>query len=114
MYEDIFTSHGHMSEKDMLLTLIAEGRQARAEQASQFHFLNTKINKIMGQFEDFSAALDKLDTDISGVAAELAAIGSQTPTGALTADQAATLLARIGGEQTKLEALVVPPVVAAS
>lgn len=66
----------------------------------------------MAQFDDFTAALDKLDTDIQSVSDELAAIGSQTPTGALTADQAAALLARIAGEQTKLEALVVPPAVA--
>lgn len=72
------------------------------------YFLTLKIEKIMGQFEDFTAALDKLDTDIQGVAAELAAIGSQTPAGALTADQAAALLARIAGEQGKLEALVPP------
>lgn len=112
MFEDIFTSHGHMSEKDMLLTLIAEGRQARAEQASQFHFLNTKINKIMGQFEDFSAALDKVDAGVQGVAAELAAIAG-APQGGLTADQEASLLARIQGQADKLTALEVPPAPAA-
>lgn len=112
MFDNIFKSHGHMSEKDILLTILAEVRAARGEFASEFHFLNSKISHIMGQFEDFTAALDKLDTDISAVATELGNIASQTPTGALTADQAASLLARIVGEQTKLEALAVPPVVA--
>lgn len=112
--QNIFQSHAHMSEKELLITVIQNQHIIMGQNSLEFHFLKTKIEQIMGQFEDFSAALDKLDTDISGVAAELAAIGSQTPTGALTADQAATLLARIGGEQTKLEALVVPPPVAAS
>lgn len=77
------------------------------------YFIISKLTIIMGQFEDFSAALDKLDTDIAAVATELGNIGTTTPVGALTADQAASLLARIAGEQSKLEALAVPaPVVA--
>lgn len=103
MLDIIIQEHAGKSDRDLLHIVLLE-----------FHYLNKKIDKIMGQFEDFSAALDKLDTDISGVAAELAAIGSQTPTGALTADQAASLLARIAGEQSKLEALAVPAPVPAA
>lgn len=61
----------------------------------------------MDQNADFSAALDKLDTDISAVAAELATLSS-TPQGGLTADQETALLARIAGASTKLEGLIVP------
>lgn len=69
------------------------------------HFQNKKI---MGQNEDFSAALDKLDADIQSVSDKLTAIINETPAGALTADQASALIARIQGEQTKLEGLAAP------
>jgi outer membrane murein-binding lipoprotein Lpp len=89
--------HLSKTDRELLYTILV----------NQF-LINQKLDKIMGQFEDFSAALDKLDTDISAVAKELGDIASQTPTGALTADQAASLLARITGEQQKLEALAIP------
>ena len=109
MFDNIFSSHKHMSEKDLLLKILHNQDVIMGQIASEFHLLNTKIDKIMGQFEDFTAALDKLDTDIAAVATELASIVNQTPAGALTAEQAASLLARITSEQTKLEGLVVPP-----
>ena len=60
--------------------------------------------KIMAQFEDFSAALDKVDADIQAVADK---IGGNPD--ALTPDQAAAILGRIAGQGAKLEALVAPP-----
>lgn len=75
----------------------------------QNNFIISKLAIIMGQNEDFTAALDKLDADIQAVAAALAAAIGSVPAGALTADQAAALIARISGEQATLEGLVTPP-----
>lgn len=97
MNNNILREYGRLSDRDLLFKIL-----------SNQHFIISQNSKIMGQFEDFTAALDKLDTDVQGVAAELAAIGSQTPTGALTADQATSLLARIAGAQSKLEVLAIP------
>ena len=97
MFEFIKSSHSHLSEKELLYTILANQ-----------HFIINQISKIMSQNEDFTAALNKLDSDITAVAAALAAAVASTPTGALTAEQAAALIARIQGEQTKLEGLVTP------
>lgn len=59
--------------------------------------------KFMAQFEDISAALDKVDTDIAAVAAKTA---SAT---AMTDAQAAEVVTRIAGQSAKLEAIVTPP-----
>lgn len=64
----------------------------------------------MGQNEDFTAALDKLDVDIQAVSDEIKQIIGTVPAGNLTADQATALIARISGAQQKLEALAIPPV----
>jgi TolA-binding protein len=58
---------------------------------------------IMAQFEDISAALDKVDQDIAAVAAKT---GSAT---AMTDAQAAEVVTRIAGQSAKLEAIVTPP-----
>lgn len=97
MIELIIEAHKGKSDRELLHTILVNQ-----------YLITQKLEKIMSQFDDFTTALDKLDTDISAVAAELAAIASETPTGALTADQAASLISRITGEQNKLEALVVP------
>lgn len=102
MFELLKNQHGHLSEKDLLIMIL-----------SNQHFIISKIAIFMGQFEDFSAALDKIDTGISGVAAELRAIAG-APQGGLTADQEASLLARIQGQADKLTALEVPAAPAAA
>lgn len=110
--QNIFQSHAHMSEKELLLTIIQNQHIIMGQNSLEFHFLKTKIETIMGQFEDFSAALDKVDAGVQGVAAELAAIAG-APQGGLTADQEASLLARIQGQADKLTALEMPPAPAA-
>lgn len=101
MFEIIKLRYGHLSEKDLHIMELVK-----------LDFIISKIAIFMGQFEDFSAALDSLDTGITGVATTLAGLASQ-PKGGLTADQEAQLLARIQGESDKLSALTVPAAPAA-
>lgn len=98
MYEDIFTSHGHMSEKQIGLATLAEVRMARAEQASQFHFLNSKINNLMSAATDLQTLVDQLTASQAGLKTSLdtiktgvATIVAGIPAGGMTADEVAAL-----------------------
>ena len=96
MFNFLKKQHQGDSDRDLLLQIVANQ-----------HFIISKISIFMGQFEDFSAALNKIDTGITGVAAELQTLASN-PQGGLTADQETSLLARIQAQADKLTALEVP------
>ena len=72
------------------------------------HLIISKLFQMDDQFSQFSAALDKLDSDIQTVSDNIKNIVTGVPAGNLTADQVSSLLARITGEQQKLEAIQIP------
>ena len=78
MFENIFKSHGHMSEKDLLLVIIQNQHSIMGQNALEFHLLNSKIDQIMSTQEELAAQLTDQATKLDGLTTQVVKIGTET------------------------------------
>ena len=73
MFDNIFKSHGQMSEKDLLLTVIQNQHIIMGQNALEFHFLKSKIDNLMTKAE-FIQGITDLKTEVVGIGTKVDAL----------------------------------------
>lgn len=73
MFLDIFKSHGHMSEKDLLLAILQNQHGAMGQNALEFHYLKSKIEQLITKAE-FIQGITDLKTEVTGIGTKVDAL----------------------------------------
>lgn len=73
MFLDIFKSHGHMSEKDLLLQILQNQHLMQGQIALEFHYLKSKIEQLMTKAE-FIQSITDLKTEVGTVSTKVDAL----------------------------------------
>lgn len=67
-----------MSEKDLLLTVIANQHSILGQLASEFHFLNSKFSQFMATQEQLAQQLADQGATLDGLTTQVTKIGTET------------------------------------